>query len=145
LIIDIISLIVLNGNINDFTFITDCQITKRGWYMFKSKTYKEGRFRPRRGLKNNWRVWCCTGALHVLNTDDFATWLRKNPGKHYTIKFAGRSIARIQPDHPLWQKLKEISENYQITVSPLSWSRSYTEQLDSVNIRTFKIIRIRLK
>ena len=111
--------------------------------MFEPKVYPEGKFKPRRGLKHNWRVWCCTGVLQVLGTEDFVTWLNKHPKKMYTIRFAGRSRARIALSHPLWEKLKEISENYLVKVSPLSWSRPYTEQ--SNQVRIFKTIKIGLK
>ncbi len=114
--------------------------------MFGSQHYTEGAYRPLRGGDINWHVWCNTGALEVLNANEFETVLGKNPEGYYTINFANASAARITPDHPLWKKLAEIAKTFSVEVYPLDWSKKYLPWTgDDYSLHSFDAIQIMKK
>jgi hypothetical protein len=114
--------------------------------MFGTQTYSEGAFKPQRGAQTNWNVWCTTGALEVLNSDEYTGYLERDPSQWYVINFANGSSARIQPGHPLWQKLLEVSKIYDVAVYPLTLQGKYTSWTgNETSLHSFDAIRITSK
>lgn len=105
--------------------------------MFGSQHYVEGSRQPQRGHGVDWHVWCSVGALQVLGMEEFKTKLP------YVINFANGSCARIQPKHPLWEALVEISKDYSVTVFELTLDGGYVPWDGTVHsLRSFDAIMI---
>lgn len=86
-----------------------------------SQVYPEGRIPPERGLGHKWHVWCATGALQVLHSDEIAQLQNANPEVVVIINFANGAAANIWSGHPLWEALKQfVTDGYTIEVFGLS-------------------------
>jgi hypothetical protein len=100
-------------------------IPKENLVLF-NQHYREGEFSPKRGGEHNWHVWCCTGALEVLRSREYITYLAEHPDVAYTINFANSSSARIQPGHPLWEVLADVARSYSVQVFQLTLQGGYS-------------------
>ncbi len=112
-----------------------------------STYYPENRFKPERSVLSisghHWHVWCSSGALEVVQGGEFREWLAAHPGDYYTINFANNASARIQPGHPLWEALKEVSQSYRVEVFPLSFHEQYVPWTgEAEDLERFDCIRI---
>ena len=111
--------------------------------------YPEGRYQPERrpdGSSVNFDVWCVTGALQVLQHTEYVEWLKCHPGESYIINFANGAAASIQPGNPLWRRLTEISEDYDVEIFSLYRGEKYQPWLGEERTgRQFEAIRIKTK
>ncbi len=114
--------------------------------MFGSQSYPEGQFAPAPGAEHDWHVWCCTGALKVLQTREHEARLAERSGALFTINFGNGSAARIHPEHPLWIAMVEIAKTYAVQVFQLTLQGGYVPWDGSPSsLRAFDAIRISSK
>lgn len=114
--------------------------------MLGSQHYPEGQYQPRRGARHNWHVWCCTGALQVLEEKEYESWLEANPDERWQINFANGSAARISTSHPLWQALKAVANRYKVQVYRLSLKAEWVPWTgEPGSLSTFDCIAISVK
>lgn len=112
-----------------------------------SQVYREGQFKPKPGHEHNWHVWCKTGALEVLENGEHVKWLEGDNDGIFSINFGNASAARVSPEHPLWKKLAEVAESYDVGIFPLGLAtRDYVPWAESPeDRRQFDTIQIKKK
>ncbi len=90
-----------------------------------------------------WNVWDEAGALQVLNEMTFVEELQADGDVLFPINFANNSYARITPNHPLWDVLREIVDlGYLIEVFPLGSIRYVVWDGSFESPRIFEAIHI---
>lgn len=113
--------------------------------MFGSRQYPEGQFQPQAGCEHNYHVWCATGALQVLKSEEYVRYLEEHPEEAYTVNFANGAFAHIAPGDPLWTAMSEIAEHFSIQVFLLVWKDGYRPwtgaEGDPTNFDAIKISR----
>ncbi|MBI5044377.1 MAG: hypothetical protein HZC02_00415 [Candidatus Levybacteria bacterium] len=109
-----------------------------------SRVYQEGLIVPEKGaVDGQWHVWCMTGALKVLQSENFRRWLSEDQTRKFQILFVNGAAAKITPGHPLWDELVKIAKEYAVRVFPMNYSGKYVRwRGDSESLEAFDAIII---
>lgn len=99
----------------------------------------------RRCGPNKLFVWNNTGALTALNRLDY-DFLSQYPDSMLLVDFGNSSAADIQPGNPLWQKMLELTEKYNVFVFQLTLEGGYLPWHGNPDeLGRFDAIKIKLK
>ena len=89
---------------------------------------------------DHWLVWCASGALRVIQSNEYEAWLSEHYNEAYTIVFAHKASAHITPRHPLWETLVDLTATHWVKILPQgeaqyqTWRGQVTDPVDLVGI-----------